>query len=217
MSFGSTQDHHPMFQYSVDFTGSQVVDKPVEGCTVTGRRGRQVFTARKYRLGRHVNTGWYSSEVKHVQHFELLFDTVLKRLPFLIALLARIKSLKDTRQDIESVDVLGGWEKIVEVTRLTLALANLPTSTPVSMTRWTWIHGWDVLIRKHTGQSIDLIGTVRPVHPPIPICLRRLLTERDHFMSTMKDKEWSGHDYKALVYWYCTPMILENHPEKCSG
>jgi hypothetical protein len=20
-----------------------------------------------------------------------------------------------------------------------------------------------------------------------------------------------------LVYWYCTPMILENHPEKCSG
>jgi hypothetical protein len=105
--------------------------------------------------GKHVKTGWYSSKVKRVQHFEFLFDAVLNRLPFLIALLARIiKALKDTRQGIESVDGPEGWEEIEEVTRLTHALANLPTNTPVPMTRRAWLHGWDAVMRKHGDEPV---------------------------------------------------------------
>jgi hypothetical protein len=39
----------------------------------------------------------------------------------------------------------------------------------------------------------------------------------DHFMPAMKGEAWPGHAFKTSVYWYCTPMVLEMNPEKCSG
>jgi hypothetical protein len=40
----------------------------------------------------HENDGWHSLEILRIQHYEIIFMTVLKRLPLLTALLADIKS-----------------------------------------------------------------------------------------------------------------------------
>jgi hypothetical protein len=196
--------------------------------------------------GKHENDYWHSLEIARVQHYELLFDAILKRIPWLLWLLTSIKSHHGTSRGLQSVNGPGGWEELEEVTRLTLDLAKLPPDTAVSMTQLAWAVGWDVLMR-HDGAPSQLPRFQRPMLLGhyiqfliaitqfwCPICLHRLLTDHDlrdmpaiyetmlrlyfdHFIPGMKGTARPGIDYLNAHYWYLMPMVLELGPEKRSG
>ena len=113
--------------------------------------------------GKHENDYWHSLEIARVQHYELLFDAILKRIPWLLWLLTSIKSHHGTSRGLQSVNGPGGWEELEEVTRLTLELVRL--SHPQ--------HHRPMIL----GHYIQFLITITQFW--CPICLCRLMTDHD--------------------------------------
>ena len=132
------------------------------------------------------------------------------------------------------------------MTRETLVLTKLPPDTTVPMTEIAWRVGWDALMRETGDPPVTpcknrslLLGCYIQFLFAIgqgvcPVCLRRLLTERDlwdmtsihaamirlhfdHCIPVLKDTDRPVGGYLVRFYWYFQPMVLEFGREKLSA
>jgi hypothetical protein len=142
-----------------------------------------------------------------LQHYEIIFMEVLKRLPMLTALLTDIKSKSKTSEGLASVAGPGKYKAIEAVTLQALANAKLPSVTPVPMTEQACMAGWDAAMKQagdpplypHKnrcllfGQYICFLLAI--TQWLCPICLKRLLRPQcDSQGSRGHIHSGSGHD-----------------------
>jgi hypothetical protein len=130
-----------------------------------------------------------------LQHYELLFDAVLKRIPELEVLLAHFQTLSGSQctshKGLGSKVDPGEYRRLLRVTLLTLERAKLPLETPALMTERAWADGWDETMRnsgeppkKKSDNRCLLLGNwihflLAIMQWICPICLERLLRPHD--------------------------------------
>jgi hypothetical protein len=194
----------------------------------------------------HEDTGWNSLQIMRLQHYELIFRAVEKRLTLLRPLLEDIKSKKGTGRGLKGAAGPGNYPAIEAVTLQACTIAKLPPGTPVPMTEKAWRYGWDAAMKQSGAPPVNpadnrplLLGQYIQFLLAItqwlcPICLRRLLRDHDleniftvaaammtlhfdHQIPFLKNTANPGHVYKNCVYWYQLPMVLELNVEKLSG
>ncbi len=94
-----------------------------------------------------MDDGWHSPEILRLQHYELLIDAVVKKLPKLLAWLESIVAKRYTRTALSSKAGPGNWDIVDDVAVEALTAADLPETTPRVITELAWTTGHDPSIQ----------------------------------------------------------------------
>ena len=199
----------------------------------------EVLQALRVRFsGSHADQGWHSPQIRMLQHYELLVDASLKKLPLLVALVAKIfeqKGLKSAKGPPVP------WPEFHATMAQALEVQKLAPDTSMPCTLTSWNTGWCAESSK-TGKPVSNPADNRALTLGhgikycivitqwiCPICLATLLTEHDlsairllivamsrlHFDHCIPDLK--NHNIVEHNLWLCTPHVLIFNPEKRSG